>query len=225
LPGLRLVQFPWRALLLVEFSAITMLVLHPPKLRSIGTVAGVLLAAFAYCVLLLMIGHTVDRTLYAQARTAAEIRLHHLDAPEYLPAGTKIVQGTGPDDVSFELPTAAATSASAVAARISVSDESDGEMVVRVNSPRPTTVTLNRFYFPHWRVRDARGQIVPSWPDPRQKLVAFNAPAGRSVFYLELGTAPNEALAQIASLIAALGCGVMLCLTWGAERRPSPISG
>ena len=225
LPGLRLVQFPWRALLLVEFSAITMLAIHPPKLRRIETVGAALLIVFAYCVLLLMIGHTVARTLHTQARTAAEIRLHHLDAPEYLPAGTKIVQGSGPDDVSFELPTLPVASASAAAVRISVSGESDGEMVVRVDGPTSTTVRLHRFYFPHWRIRDSRGQIVPSWPDPRQKVVTFNAPAGRSVFRLELGRAPNEALAQIASLIAALACGVMLCLTWAAERRVRAVSG
>jgi hypothetical protein len=218
LPGLRLVQFPWRALLLVEFSTITMLAIHPPKLRSIETVVAALLAAFAYCVLFLMIGHTVARTIHGQARTAAEIRLHHLDAPEYLSAGTKIVQGTGPDDVSFDLPTVPAASARAAGAKVAVSDESDGGMVVRVDSPMPTTVSLHRFYFPHWRLRDSTGLVVPIGPDPRQKVVTFRAPAGLSTFRLQLGTAPYEALAQIASLIAALVCGLMLCLTWAAGR-------
>jgi hypothetical protein len=225
LPGLRLVQFPWRALLLIEFSVITMLAIHPPKLRSIETVAGALLAVFAYCVLLLMIDHTVARTLHGQARTAAEIRLHHLDAPEYLPAGTKIVQGAGPDDVSFELPTLAAASASAPAARVAASDESDGGMVVRVDSPTATTVMLHRFYFPHWRLLDSAGRAVPTAPDPRQKVVTFNAPAGRSTFRLELGTAPYETLAQMVSLIAALACGVMPCLTWTAGRRNRTANG
>src|SRR6185437_15937260 len=155
----------------------------------------------------------------------AEIRLHHLDAPEYLPAGTEIVQGSGPDDVSFELPSLPAASASAAAVKISVHGDSDGEMVVRVDGRTPTTVSLHRFYFPHWRIRNDRGDIVPSWPDPRRKVVTFNAPAGRSVFRLELGIAPNEALARIASLIAALGCAVMLCLTWAAERRGRAVSG
>ena len=219
LPGLRLVQFPWRALLLVEFSAVTMLAIHPPKLRSVESLGGALLAVFAYSVLLLMTGHTVARTWTGQARTAAEIRLRYLDAPEYLPAGTKIVQGNGPDDVSFELPKVPLASATAAGATIGVSEALDGGMIVRVASPTSTTISLHRFYFPHWQVRDADGQLIQIKPHPRQKVVTFAAPAGRSTFRLEHGLAPNEMLARMLSLIAALACVVMLGLTWTRSSR------
>lgn len=226
LPGLKLVQFPWRALLLVEFSAITMLAIHPPGLRSVEGLCGALLVVFAYSVLLLMIGHTVARTWNGQTRTAAEIRLHHLDAPEYLPAGTKIVQGNGPDDVSYELPTLPLVSASTSRAKIVASEGIDGAMVLGVDSPKPTMINLRRFYFPHWRVRDAAGRLIPIKPDPRKKVVTFTAPAGRSIFRLENGTAPNEGLAQIISLITALAWCVMFGLTWTGQfeiagRQPS----
>ena len=101
LPGLKLVQFPWRALLLVEFTTITMLTLHFPRLKSPMALCAAALLAFAYCVLALMIGHTTARTQKRQEQTAAEIRAGHLDAPEYLPAGTKIVQGQGPTTFGF----------------------------------------------------------------------------------------------------------------------------
>jgi hypothetical protein len=223
LPGLKLVQFPWRALLLVEFAAVTMLAIAPPRLRSFEGLGGSLLAVFAYSVLLLMIGHTVARTWDGQKRTAAQIRLRALDAPEYLPAGTRIVQGSGPDDVSFDLPKVPLASARAADARISASEAIDGGMILRVTSPKPTIVSLHRFYFPHWRLRDGNGQLIPvKPPHARQKVVTFAAPAGRSIFRLEHGLAPNEILAQIVSLCAALALSVMLSLTWTRRIRTRP---
>jgi hypothetical protein len=213
LPGLRLVQFPWRALLLVEFTGITMLAIQPPNPRSPAAVGGSLLAAFAYCVLLLMSGHTIERTWSGQKQTAAQIRSRYLDAPEYLPAGTKIVQGQGPDDVTFELPNLPVASATTKDATIKASNAVDGAMVLTVESPVATTVSLHRFYFPHWRLHDASGQTFPIKPDPRQKVVTFRAPAGRSAFRLDLGMAPHGVIARIVSLAGALALALMLGFT------------
>jgi hypothetical protein len=182
-------------------------------MRNIETVGAGLLAVFAYCVLFLMIGHTVARTWDRQRQTAAEIRLRALDAPEYLPAGTRIVQGAGPDDVSFDLPKVPLASATDASATIGASQLSDGGMIVRVASPAPTMISLHRFYFPHWQVRDGEGRIVPIEPHPNEKVVTFSAPAGRSIFRLEPGTAPYERLARIISLIATLACATMIWLT------------
>jgi hypothetical protein len=222
LPGLKLVQFPWRALLLVEFAAVTMLAIAPPRLRSFEGLGGALLAVFAYSVLLLMIGHTVSRTWAGQRETAAQIRLRYLDAPEYLPAGTRIVQGSGPDDVSFDLPKVPLASSTDAGAAIRASDLSNGGMIVRVASPQPTVISLHRFYFPNWQLRDGGGRIVPVERDPTQKIVTFRAPAGRSIFRLEPGTAPYEVPARIISLIAILACAAMAWVKRNERLTASP---
>lgn len=136
LPGLSLVQFPWRALVLVEFTTVTMLAIRAPSLRNFGAAAGLLFLAFAYCVLLMMAGHTLGRTLSGQVRTAAEIRSKYWDAPEYLPAGTRIVQGSGPDDVQFDVPRLPVASATEPHAKLTVSPAKDGGMTLDVNSLR-----------------------------------------------------------------------------------------
>ena len=219
LPGLKLVQFPWRALLLVEFTTITMLTLHFPRLKSPMALCAAALLAFAYCVLALMIGHTTARTQKRQEQTAAEIRAGYLDAPEYLPAGTKIVQGAGPDDLWIQLPQLPLAHADSPAAEVRVSEADDGAMTIKVVSPSPTRLVLRRFYFPHWRAEGADGRPVALSPDPRDKVVTFRVPAGYSTIRLFHGAAPHQDQASLASLLALLAVAIMAVL---ARLRPRP---
>jgi hypothetical protein len=216
LPGLALVQFPWRALLVVEFATITMLAMRFPPLKCPFTLAACFCLAFSYFVLAFMAAHTIARTSRGQQLIAQQIRSHHLDAPEYLPAGTRIVQGETADDVHVELPTLPAASAAAPGARIQVSETADGGMALNVDSPEQTQIMLQRFYFPHWRVHDGSGRPIPVRPDARRRVVTFDAPAGRSSFRLSLGTAPFEMLARFVSLIALVALGILTI--W--SRRP-----
>src|SRR5207302_65715 len=93
LPGLALVQFPWRALVLVEFSVVTALAITGPPLRKPLVLAGAASLAVAYSVLGMLMAHVIGRTWNEQASAATAIRRDYADAPEYLPAGTSIVQG------------------------------------------------------------------------------------------------------------------------------------
>ena len=219
LPGLSLVQFPWRALVLVEFTTVTMLAIRAPSLRNIGAAAGLLFLAFAYWVLLLMAGHTLGRTLSGQVRTAAEIRSKYWDAPEYLPAGTRIVQGGGPDDVKFEVPKLPVASATERNAKIAVSSASDGGMTLDVNSPLPTMLILRRYYFPRWRALDASGQSLPIKPVRGTRVVSFRAPEGHSVIRLTAGTVPYEALGRAVSVLALLSLTAFAAMS-RRTRRP-----
>ena len=203
LPGLMLVQFPWRALSLVEFTAVTALAMRPPARSSLILGAAASLA-FAYLVLGLIAVHMVGRTWTGQSRTAAEIRADYGGAPEYLPAGTRIDLGTGPDDVRIALPRLPLASAGRSRAYIKAFGMSDGGMVVEITTPVATKLRLRRFYFPHWQIRDGWGHSVPVAPDLHDRVVSFQVPAGHSTFQLVPGTAPYEATGRDVSFIALI---------------------
>jgi len=213
LPGLALVQFPWRALLLVEFAAVTALAMTAPPLRKPLVFAGAATLVFAYVILGFMMVHLVAGTRAKQGSAAAEIRRDYSDAPEYLPAGTMIVQGNGPAPEHVELPTLRTARGVDSRARVAVAAASDGAMAVLIDSPAPTEVILPRFYFPHWQVRDGLGRLIQTTPTSTGRLVSFHAPAGRASFRLSLGTAPYERTGEIVSLVALLLLGAALVTT------------
>lgn len=215
LPGLRFVQFPWRALLLVEFSAVTMFATAASRPRNSLLLAGVMALGVAYAVLGLIASHMIGRTWDHQRQTAAEIRSRYLDAPEYLPAGTRIEQGQGPDDVRLELPRLPSVASTANGAPVAVTQANDGGLTVEVDSPAPTRLTLRRSYFPHWQLHNARGKAEPIAPDPHMKVVSFAVPAGRSRFRLEVGQAPYERAGKLITWASIF----LLVLAVAAPRR------
>jgi len=207
LPGLKLVQFPWRALLLVEFAVVNAFVIAAPSLRKALVLGGIGMLAFAYTVLGMLISHVIGITYDRQSSAAAAIRGEYRDAPEYLPAGTPVVQGSGPEPVRVALPGMSHARAVDPRARVAATAAPDGGMTLFVQSPAPSAIILPRFYFPHWVVRDVSGQLLPVKATNPGRLVAFEAPAGRSTFRLSPGRAPFERLGAFASLIALLLLG------------------
>jgi hypothetical protein len=219
IPELRFVQFPWRMLFLVEFAVVTMLVMGVSKPRNILVLAGLATLGFAYAVLGLITSHMIGRTWDHRPQIAAEIRAAYLDAPEYLPAGTRIEQGQGPDDVRIGLPRLPFVAAAENGARLAVSEEKDGGLTVKIDSPAPTRLTLRRSYFPHWQLHDWRGQEVLITPERRMKVVTFAAPAGASSFRLEVGLAPYERAGELVTL-AAIACLVLTVATLRMQNGP-----
>lgn len=211
LPGLVFVQFPWRALMLIEFTTVTFLVIAPPSPTSPFALAGAAVLGFAYLVLGLIAGHMVGRTWSHGQRTAAEIRADRLGPPEYLPAGTRIHLSKGPD-VHVDLPDLPLASADEPRARIAAAETSDGQMTVTVDSPEPTRVALRRLYFPHWRLYDSAGHGIPIAADPDRHVVSFRVPKGKSLVRLESGTAPYEVLGRALSLLALFAIAAMVAV-------------
>lgn len=209
LPGLALVQFPWRALLLVEFTTITLLATATFPSRNLILAGAGAILGFAYLVLTMIGGHMVGRTWSEGQRTASEIRSHYRDAPEYLPAGTPIHQGNGPDSTQIALPNVPLASASVERAATRAVEAKDGEMTIFVDSAATTSILVHRFYFPHWKVRDAAGREVPVVAEPATHAVRFQAPRGHSIFRLKNGAAPYELLARMLSLAALLVLGLI----------------
>jgi hypothetical protein len=213
LPGLALVQFPWRALLIVEFTAVTVIAMTAPSLRKPLIFAGAATLVFAYVILGFMMVHLVEGTRAKQESAAAEIRRQYADAPEYLPAGTVIVQGNGPAPEHVELPSLRTARAADPRTRVAVAAASDGAMGVLIDSPAPTEIILPRFYFPHWQLRDGAGPLIPIAPTPTGRLVSFHAPAGRTSFRLSLGSAPYERTGDMVSLVTLLLLGAAFIMT------------
>jgi len=226
LPGLRLVQFPWRALLLCEFTTVTLIVIGAPPVRNAFVLAGIAALVFGYVALGLIAAHTIGRTSSGQQMAAAEIRADYWDAPEYLPAGTRIDQGAGPDDIQVVLPRRPPASASDPRSRVDVSQIPDGGMIVVVTSATPTQVSLRRFYFPHWQLLDSAGHPVAILANPRDRVVSFRAPAGRSTFRLVPGIAPYEMLGRIISIIALIVLAGIAATLWfrNPDQRRQPRS-
>jgi hypothetical protein len=202
-PGLVLVQFPWRALPCVEFAAITALAISFPRIAGALTLAGIAFLAAAYSVLMVYIHYTVTRTARGLEESTAAIRVYYRDAAEYLPVGTHIVLGAGPDENRVDLPIAIPL-ASAPGAAVKAFSLPNGGMKIAVDAPVPVRVKLRRFYFPHWRLTDANDRSVPIQLEPKQRVVTFDAPPGRSTFRLEPGTAPYERLGGWISLASLL---------------------
>lgn len=219
LPGLALVQFPWRALLLVEFTTVTLFAIAPLPRRSPLSMSGAALFGFSYLVLAMIGGHMVGRTWSVGRQTAAEIRAGYEDAPEYLPAGTRIEQGNGPDNVHVLLPRLPLASASDPRARLTSTETSDGGIAISIDSPVATTVRLRRFYFPHWQMHDSAGRSIAISAGRDNRVVTFRAPSGQSTFRLDDGEAPYEGLARWLSSIALLVLMLIAATDWLSRRH------
>ena len=219
LPGLALVQFPWRALLIVEFAAITMLASLRWRIAGSIPLAALTVLAFAYVLFGMMALHTIKRTVNEQALTASQLRQGYLDAPEYTPRGVSIHNADDPDRVRVELSNAPLVSATDPRATIKASEVADGGVAVAIESPTATVVKLRRHYFPHWHIRDAHGRDLQISPDRREQIVTFVAPAGKSSLRLQHGSAPHEELGRAISVLALLVLG--FAMLWSCRAAKS----
>lgn len=173
-------QFPWRALCIVEFAAVTALMSYRPQ--AVTRAAGAIILFFPYVCLIVLTQHN----LYEPVDYARIARVRP-DAPEYLPAGfdpTKVDRYDRWTDLS------------------SVRALPRGETIeVRRAGP----VTLGHAAFPIWRVtRD--GHLV-SYTGP---LIHFDAKPGtyrieRVSIWQERWGAAISMLALLACMLMALG--------------------
>ncbi len=204
-PMVSKVQFPWRLLIVVEFSAITALCVAP--WRTVGRPTRLLFAAALIALapgLAVMVGGIVGRIDIALAGTAPPPR----EVKEYLPAGYPQQPDTAFDEVSLgpvaDLP---AVACSPQPRLCRAEQERFGAMRIEVDAADPTAVTVRRFYFPAWRLEP----VLPLAPSEPLRLVSFVAPAGHNVFQLERGSIPVERWSW-----AVTGASVVLLLAWAA---------
>ena len=171
LPILDKVQFPWRALAIVEFTAITAVIVWRPRLVWVAMGAVLLVPGAAPF-------WTAGRIALNQ-RLAPERVAAGLDAVEYLPSDYKPVpKGRYPTGIeNYRVPLvqgAAANVRSAANGSVSVTATADGP------------ITIRKANFPRWRVEGPRGTVATSGP-----LITFTAKAGETYRLKPVPTRPE----------------------------------
>jgi len=194
LPGLDRVQFPWRALAIAEFAAVTAVAMAPRALLP-ALAAVVVCAETAFP---LATAAFVGVTMPMDPALAA----NRVDAVEYLPASFRPLPKTmsRPDLAAFAGPLVRGPVGAVTA-------KADGEITMTAVKDGP--VVIRRAVFPRWRVM-ANGKAIPLGPGP---LIGFDARAGQT-YRLEAVRTPAETLGLLASLL-----GVVLTLGLAAPLR------
>lgn len=161
LPLLDKVQFPWRALALIEFAAITAVVVWRP--RWVWAALGALLLVPGVDTFARTGAVAMSRPLNADHVAMG------LDAPEYLPSAyTPVPKGRYPTGIERY------RGALVRGAADNVRTGADGSVVLTATADGP--ITLRRANFPRWRVTGPAGavEVEPG------ALVTFQARAGQS---------------------------------------------
>lgn len=182
------VQFPWRLLLVVEFTALTALCLEYWQIRSRSRALLLWLAVMvASPGLVVLVNGTIERIDLALKGNVPQPQ----DAREHLPAHYPQPTHYGYADLGLEpvehLPLISCTPQPQVCR---ATETQFGGLSIEVESDVPTTVVLRRFYFPAWRL-DPDLPLAPT--DPLQ-LLSFTAPAGHTSAHLGRADLPPETL-------------------------------
>jgi hypothetical protein len=197
LPLISKVQFPWRLLMVVEFSLLTAFCLTP-----LAELRRAVVYVFAAAAVALVPG-AYQMVVDAGARidfTRRSVALHQQDVKEYQPAGYKFA-GARYADLGLErLKDTPAISCTPVARTCRADDDRFGGLRITVAADQPTTVTLRRFFFPAWRL-DAGLPLAASEP---LRLVSFTVPAGGMVTRLDRASLPIERWGQAISSVSLL---------------------
>jgi 6-pyruvoyl-tetrahydropterin synthase related domain len=214
MPLVSKVQFPWRLLIVVEFSAITALCLLPwadyRRARSLAYRAVIVVVALTVGLIGSSIAQRVDYTLKGNGTPPQ-------DAKEYLPAGFPQRDGADYYDLGLEPVKAVPAIACVPAPRLCrLSEERFGNLRVEVESDAPVEVTLRRFFFPAWRLDNG----LPLAPTEPLQLVSFKAPAGRTSVALSRVVLPVEHWAwAISGLSLALILALFVQPIWATAAR------
>lgn len=219
IPLIAKVQFPWRIMVIAEFSIITAFAASVGQLPQRDLVR-FLFAAFV--VALPGFGILAIHSLEKIANTAAYwessqpyIDAHMPDASEYLPAGfpkasIKDISGPAPWKLANSALTVCEPSVTLCDAAVV---DSLGTVSIKLKSEVPTTITVNRFYFPSWQAKVVGGALLSIQPAPPYQLLRFVVPAGSDEILLFVDYTSAEKLGFIcsaATLSVLLTCHICL---------------
>jgi len=154
-------------------------------------------------------------TASSGAAARANIFEHYRDAAEFLPNGYPLAfDDQGRADPSFiRLPQSGIVQAMAKEMRVSSVDEGqNGSVSLTIDAASGGAISLRRFHFPHWQVRNLDTGTVVRPTSDQNHLVRWNVPSGRHRFRLEPGWAPLEWEATMLSLFALLTISAWLGL-------------
>lgn len=202
LPILSKIQFPWRALEIVEFAGVTTVALSLSRPLALLIAAAFVVQALA----------PLSDAVLGGLRQPVEPPLiaHQVDALEYLPADFRPVPKTRapPDLRALAGPLVQGAAATSLAP--------DGSVTVTATASGP--VTIHRAKFPRWQVVGPHGP-VPQLAGP---LVRFQAQAGEAYRLVPVRT-PAETVGLWMTLAGLLA--TVALWRFGTMARREPFSG
>jgi hypothetical protein len=217
LPELAKVQFPWRLMVVVEFAAITAFYLTSVADRRgaamLVVAASIVLAAPAAALIARSIVVRTYVTWHDRAPAPHDVK-------EYMPAGFPLRPGLGYAELGLE-PVKDVPLISCRPAAKSCKAENDalGRMRLTIENEAQTTVVLQRFFFPAWRVGGQGDRPVVVVPTDPLRLVSFSISAGQHTLILDRKILPIE---QWGWGVSALSLALLATWTVLGWRREQP---
>jgi hypothetical protein len=207
------VQFPWRLMLVLEFSLVTSLCLAPFKgLPRVVLYLFTAAAVVSMPAVALVADDTVARVDFTLQRGEAPQGDMKPNEPRGFPHNPK----TGYTELGLK-PLANVPAIACVPAATLCRAEAGrfGDMRIEIDSDAPVAVTVRRFFFPAWRVeRASTGALLPVVPTEPYRLVSFTVPAGGATYALRRIEPPIEWWARGVS-----GLALLLLVAWAALTR------
>jgi hypothetical protein len=207
LPELAKVQFPWRLMVVVDFTIVTAVCHMRPTLQR-GTVY---LLALVIATAASGLSFIVLSVLYGINDTLRHGTVIGHDAKEYEPRGFVQADKAAYHELSLDTVRDAPAIACTPVARLCRAENGRfGAMRIEIDAGAPTVVVLRRFFFPFWRLEPA----LPVVSTDPLRLVSFTAPAGRHGYRLERMAVREEKIGWAIS-----GLSFALLLAWAAAAK------
>ncbi|MEP5569038.1 MAG: hypothetical protein ABJN62_14460 [Halioglobus sp.] len=220
-PFLKKVQFPWRVIVVQEWSVVVVLciafsrALEEPRWRLLPAIV-LVVACCAGANYLAQKEFSRHEGLlenpHNQRKLAAGAN-GNFDVPEYLPIGVRVERKVALSNVR-RMPMVVYESGLGV---VEVQHWEPRDIRLNVKLERDTPVVLRHFYYPGWRaVRSDTGESIRVGSHDPLGLIAFLAPAGDYGVSIELTSRWPERLGWWLSTLGALVC---LTLAWLKYRQ------
>jgi hypothetical protein len=180
-PLLAKVQFPWRLMLVVEFSVVTTLCVMPGGMRQRRAIN----LAIGAIVLLLSAYYVVGQDAGARIYDRAQHDLVRQDVKEYEPHGFPIDPRSTYAELGLEpLKEVPLVACAPSARRCAATERPFGALQMEIEAEAATIVTVRRFFFPAWTTEPP----LPVAATEPYRLVSFVAPAGATSVLLHRST-------------------------------------
>ena len=207
LPGMDLLQFPWRFQSLLALVSCLLVAGGAARMRwKTGFLVGIATAAAALFAVLLWRGIAYDVT----ASAVAEADIGGLVFKEHMPRGVE-------DWQRFEeLPLAgAARVVTTSAASVEVGEWSSHRRRVGITAAQPAQVVLRTFYYPGWEAT-LDGVPVDLEVLPPLYTLGVKVPAGEHLLEVQFAPTPVRVLGSVVSVLAA---GLLALANLRRQRR------
>ncbi|MYN29088.1 hypothetical protein [Duganella levis] len=207
---LRKIQFLWRILSVVEFSAITLFLVVISNLQSSAARSRiVLLGVLIFASFFLLQNFSSYKFIKKEKNDRTELFgkemvKYRLSPTEYFPAGTTLSSEPGAiaHRLGAHLETAFIGQVESGDAKIITATRSGAKFLIKVDAREKSIVSIHQFYFPGWNAVDEKNTVLPVLPVTADKLVGFEVLPGVHQISIERTTTNAEAKGNWISIIS-----------------------